>query len=101
VTYLEDGDVAHVTDNGVTIYANGEAVERETHTVDWGANAAENRGYGQYKLKGINEKPRALHQTLSGRIDVLNAQVEMDVNLPAKSLESLEEIQIVAAGTSY
>jgi len=51
--------------------------------------------------KEINEKPWAFRQTLSGRIDELNAQVEMDVNLPGKNLESLEDIQIVAAGTSY
>jgi len=101
VTYLEDGDLAHLTDDGVTVYVDGAVAERETHTVEWEADAAEKGGYAHYMLKEIHEQPRALRQTLSGRIDAINAEAEVDVDLPRPYLESLEEIQIVAAGTSY
>jgi len=101
VTYLEDGDVALVRDGTTSVRQHGEPVERERHTVDWEADAAEKGGYAHYMLKEIHEQPRALRQTLSGRIDELNAEAVMDVDLPAAYLDSLEEIQIVAAGTSY
>jgi glucosamine--fructose-6-phosphate aminotransferase (isomerizing) len=101
VTYLEDGDLAHVTEGGVTVYAGGQEIDRAVHTVDWEADAAEKAGYPHYMLKEIHEQPRALRQALSGRIDELNAEAEVDIELPAEYLDSLEEIQIVAAGTSY
>jgi len=101
VSYLEDGDVARVTGEDVTVYRNHEAVDREVHTVDWEAEAAEKGGYDHYMLKEIHEQPQALRQTLSGRIDESEGTVDLDVDLPGEYLDSLEEIQIVAAGTSY
>ncbi|MFB6296353.1 MAG: glutamine--fructose-6-phosphate transaminase (isomerizing) [Halobacteriales archaeon] len=101
VTYLEDGDVARVTADGVSIRNGGETVERGVETVEWEAEAAEKGGYDHYMLKEIHEQPRALRQTLSGRIDELDSDVNLDVSLPAEYLNSLEEVQIVACGTSY
>ena len=101
VTYLDDGDVVQLTDGGVSIRNGGETVERGTETVEWEADAAEKGGYDHYMLKEIHEQPRALRQALSGRIDELGGDVDLDVSLPAEYLNSLEEVQIVACGTSY
>ncbi len=101
VSYLEDGDVADVRDDGISIYQDGESVQREIRTVDWEADAAEKGGYEHYMLKEIHEQPRALRQTLSGRVDQLDGSVDLGVSLPTEYLNSLEEVQIVAAGTSY
>ena len=101
VTYLESGDIAHLTPGEVTIYADGNRVERETETLDWDAEAAGKSGYDHYMLKEIHEQPRALRQTISGRINELETTVSLDVDLPTEYLRSIDEIQIIACGTSY
>ncbi|WP_136589156.1 glutamine--fructose-6-phosphate transaminase (isomerizing) [Salinigranum halophilum] len=101
VTYVEDGDVAVLTDEGVEIRNDGALVERPHEHVEWEAEAAEKSGYDHYMLKEIHEQPTALRQTLSGRIDELNGEVDLDVDLPKEYLNSLEEVTFVACGTSY
>ncbi|MFW5938418.1 MAG: glutamine--fructose-6-phosphate transaminase (isomerizing), partial [Halanaeroarchaeum sp.] len=101
VLYLEDGDVAHLTADGVTVSHDGEVVEREPRTVDWEAESAEKGGYEHYMRKEIHEQPASLRQCLSGRIDEVEGTVDLDVDLPEEFLQSLEEVQFVAAGTSY
>ncbi|WP_135820714.1 glutamine--fructose-6-phosphate transaminase (isomerizing) [Halostella litorea] len=101
VSYVEDGDVVAVDADGVTVYADGGVVERPVRTVDWEAEAAEKGGYDHYMLKEIHEQPRSLRQTLSGRVDAVNGDVDLDVDLPEQYLQSVEEVQIVACGTSY
>ncbi|WP_323677101.1 glutamine--fructose-6-phosphate transaminase (isomerizing) [Halorubellus sp. PRR65] len=101
VVYLEDGDVARVSGDAVDVRQDGAWVDRETKTVDWEAEAAEKGGYEHYMLKEIHEQPGALRQTLSGRVDEVAGDVDLDLDLPASVLEDVEEIQLVACGTSY
>ncbi len=101
VTYLESGDIAHLTEEAYTVYNSGERVEREVETIEWDADAAGKGGYDHYMLKEINEQPRALRQAISGRIDELETSVALDLSLPEEYLRSMEELQIVACGTSY
>ena len=101
VTYLEDGDVAALSPTGVEIFADGEPVEREIETVTWEADAAEKGGYEHYMLKEIHEQPEALRQTIAGRLDVDAGNADLDVSFPPGFLADLEEIRIVACGTSY
>jgi len=101
VTYLETGDLAHITHEGVTIYNGGERVDRPTETLEWDAEDAGKSGYDHYMLKEIHEQPRALRQAVSGRVNDLATSVDLDVDLPEEYLRSIEEIQIIACGTSY
>ena len=101
VSYPEDGDVIHVTADGATVYAEGEEVSREVVEVEWSAEAAEKGGYDHYMLKEIHEQPTALRQAISGRIDQVHGEVDLELDLPAEYLNSLEEVQFVACGTSY
>ena len=100
VTYLEDGDVAAMSAEGVEIYADGELVDRGVETVTWEADAAEKGGYEHYMRKEIHEQPEALRQTIAGRLDVDAGGVDLDVSFPPGFLADLEEIQIIACGTS-
>ncbi|KOX95998.1 glutamine--fructose-6-phosphate transaminase (isomerizing) [Halorubrum tropicale] len=100
VTYLEDGDVAALSDAGVEIYADGEPVDRGVETVTWEADAAEKGGYEHYMRKEIHEQPESLRQTIAGRLDVDGGDADLDVSFPPGFLADLEEIQIVACGTS-
>ncbi|RLM57154.1 glutamine--fructose-6-phosphate transaminase (isomerizing) [Halobellus sp. Atlit-31R] len=101
VSYPEDGDVIHVSEEGATVYADGETTSRDVVEVDWDAEAAEKGGYEHYMLKEIHEQPTALRQAISGRIDEVKGEVDLDIDLPTEYLNSLQEIQFVACGTSY
>ena len=100
VTYLDDGDFAVVSDEGVEIHRDGSPIEPSVETLTYEADAAEKSGYDHYMLKEINEQPRALRQTISGRLDPDEGRVTLDVDLPETYLGSIDEIQIVACGTS-
>ncbi|WP_423751539.1 glutamine--fructose-6-phosphate transaminase (isomerizing) [Salinirarus marinus] len=101
VSYLENGDVATLTPDDVAVTNGGDPVDRPVETVTWDAEAAEKGGYDHYMLKEIHEQPQALRQTLSGRLDAVNGEADLDLDLPEEYVRPLEEIQIVAAGTSY
>ena len=101
VTYLEDGDVATLEATGVSVFHDGERVERGVETVEWEADAAEKAGYDHYMRKEIHEQPTALRQALSGRVDIDGGRADIDVAFPEPFLEELSEVQIVACGTSY
>ena len=100
VTYLEDGDVAALEAGDVSVFHDGEPVDRGVETVEWEADAAEKGGYDHYMRKEIHEQPESLRQTLAGRLDVDDGNVDLDVSFPPGFLADVEEIQIVACGTS-
>ncbi|GGO01026.1 glutamine--fructose-6-phosphate transaminase (isomerizing) [Haloarcula pellucida] len=101
VSYLEDGDVAHLTRDGISVWHDGTPVDRAVHTIQWDAEAAEKGGYEHYMLKEIHEQPQALRQAVAGRIDPIEERVDLDLSLSRSFLDDLDEIQLVACGTSY
>ncbi|WP_284010713.1 glutamine--fructose-6-phosphate transaminase (isomerizing) [Haloarcula pelagica] len=101
VSYLEDGDVALLTGTEVTVWNDGAVVERPTQTIQWDADAAEKGGYAHYMLKEIHEQPQALRQAIAGRLDPVEGSVDLDLSLSPAFLSGLDEIQLVACGTSY
>ena len=101
ISYLEDGQIAELTRDDIAVTENGADVELTIETVDWEAEAAQKAGYEHYMRKEIHEQPRALRQTISERIDSVAGDVDLGLDFPAGYLDSLEEVQFVAAGTSY
>ncbi len=101
VTFLEDGVIVHLTEDDVTIVNSDKRVEPERQTIDWDADAAEKGGYEHYMRKEIHEQPHAVRQALSGRVDELSGSVDLDLSLSEEYCNSLDEIQIIACGTSY
>jgi glucosamine--fructose-6-phosphate aminotransferase (isomerizing) len=100
VTYLEDDDFAVIDDDGVRLYRDGAAVDPVVEQLEYEADAAEKGGYDHYMLKEIHEQPRALRQTISGRIDVDAGTADIELDLPSEYIDSIAEIQVVACGTS-
>jgi len=102
VIYLRDSELVSVSSEGVEVRSfDGELVEREPEEVQWEAEAAEKGGYEHYMLKEIYEQPRALRECLSGRLDELTGDVNLDVGLDRDVLEGLDGVEVVACGTSY
>ena len=95
VLYLQNQELAVITRKSVRIETfSGEPVEREVSTVDWTPEDTEKGGYQHYMLKEIYEQPRAILESLIGRIPNL----ELDIGGIEK--EDFDSIKIVACGTS-
>ncbi|HEX5789035.1 MAG TPA: glutamine--fructose-6-phosphate transaminase (isomerizing) [Woeseiaceae bacterium] len=100
--YLEQGDIAEIRRDRVTVYdTDGNVVEREAHETQWDSESTEKAPYRHFMLKEIFEQPAALADTLYGRVE--NQQVvpaSLGPNADAL-LGKVENIHIIACGTSY
>jgi len=97
VIYLEDDDLAVVSAGGVAITNQGEPVAREENRITWSVTDARKGGYEHFMLKEIHEQPRVIRDTLTGYI----AAEEPAAELIGTADDRLEEIVILASGTSY
>ncbi len=100
--FLEDGDVAELRREGLTIYdAEGKVVERPLRTSELTAEAVERGGYRHYMEKEIHEQPRALADTLEGRIAEGRVLDEAFGQQAAAVFDGVRAVRIIACGTSY
>lgn len=101
-SYLEEGDVAQITRQSVTIFdKNGELVEREITESSASHDSGDKGQYKHFMAKEIFEQPQALQQTLEGRIkggSVLDSAFGVQAG---ELLPNIEHVQIIACGTSY
>ena len=84
----------------VTDFA-GQPVEVTPFTVTWDAAAAEKGGYDLFMLKEIAEQPKAVADTLLGRIAPDGLLRLDEIRLPVAELREIDKIVIVACGTAY
>ncbi|MFF5108955.1 glutamine--fructose-6-phosphate transaminase (isomerizing) [Streptosporangium sp. NPDC000509] len=84
----------------VTDFQGLPAVTRDYH-VDWDASAAEKDGYDHFMLKEIAEQPRAVADTLLGRVGEDGRLVLDEMRLSDQELRDINKIILVACGTSY
>jgi glucosamine--fructose-6-phosphate aminotransferase (isomerizing) len=99
--FLEDNDMAVFRDGEMfLINTDGEKVDRKIHTVSWTGAMAEKGGYKHFMLKEIFEQPRAISETLIGRIKEEKGQIEFD-ELQLPDLRNINKIWMVACGTSF
>ncbi|MEI7900213.1 MAG: glutamine--fructose-6-phosphate transaminase (isomerizing), partial [bacterium] len=102
VIYLQDGDVARVTEDGAQVYTlNNVPVDRAVAKVEWEIGAAEKGGYEHFMLKEIFEQPAALQNTVRGRLDLmLSTAILSGLSLTPRDLAAIRRLVIVACGTS-
>ena len=101
--FLEDGDMAELTREGVRIETlAGEPVERRTTRVDWSPVQAEKGGFKHFMLKEIFEQPTAVENTLRGRILLSEGDLSSpELGLDADTARTTRRVVMVACGTSY
>ena len=88
--------------DGVTVTDfEGAPAEVRPYHVDWDASAAEKGGYDYFMLKEIAEQPKAVADTLLGRIDLAGNLCLDEVRIPASVLREVTKVVIVACGTAY
>src|SRR5215467_3492915 len=103
IFFLADGDVAVLSRDGVSVTdVDGNPVDRPAHHVAWDPIMAEKGGYKHFMQKEIFEQPRAVRDTLLGRISQGTGKVFFDeMELTEKQFRAFEQVRIVACGTSW
>ena len=102
VYLLEDKEFVILTKDGVELRnEDGEKIEKEVYHVTWNVDAAEKGGYEDFMLKEIHEQPKAVRDTLAGKI-ALGKEITLDnVKFTKEELENFDKVYIVACGTAY
>lgn len=100
---LNDGEMAVVEADKVTVKdLNGKKINKEVFRVNWNAEAAEKGGFEHFMLKEIYEQPKAVRDTLRGRVSKDSDTVTFsELNWTAETFKDLKKIFIVACGTAY
>jgi len=101
--FLMDGDIAVLTDRGVRLIDfEGRPVNRSVQHVLWDPVLAEKGGYKHFMLKEIFEQPRAVRDTMLGRISRDSGEVRLDeLEITPEEFRRVRQIRIVACGTSW
>ncbi|MFN0062965.1 MAG: glutamine--fructose-6-phosphate transaminase (isomerizing) [Myxococcaceae bacterium] len=103
VVYLEDGDLAVLTALGAEVTnRRGQPVTRPVRTIDWTPAMAEKGGHRHFMHKEIWEQPRAVADTLRGRVLLSEGDVDLEgFDLSPTLVQGIERIVILACGTSW
>src|SRR6202020_157958 len=103
VFFLGDGEVAVLTPQGVNLMDfESHAINRPVQHVTWDPIMAEKGGFKHFMQKEIFEQPRAVRDTLLGRISQETGKVFLDeMNISEKEFQNFRDVKIVACGTSW
>ncbi|MDP5314123.1 glutamine--fructose-6-phosphate transaminase (isomerizing) [Streptomyces poriferorum] len=99
---LGQDQVVELRREGVVVTGfDGEPAEVRAYHVDWDASAAEKGGYASFMLKEIAEQPKAVTDTLLGRIDPEGTLHLDEVRITRGELREVDKVVIVACGTAF
>src|SRR5690554_821406 len=98
--YLEEGDIAEVTGETISIFSDGKPVERETIRIKSEVEDIGKGGYNHFMLKEIYEQPAVINNTLSGRISEKHVLEEAFGVKAREIFDQINNVHIVACGTS-
>ena len=102
-TYLEEGDLAVITADKVALYdRDGKEIQRPLRRIDWTPMMAEKGGHKHFMHKEIWEQPRAVADTIRGRVLLSEGDVHLEGwNLSPEKVRSLSRVTVLACGTSW
>jgi glucosamine--fructose-6-phosphate aminotransferase (isomerizing) len=103
VFFLGDGEMAVLTKDSVRVTDfEGNAVEPHTQRITWDPIMAEKGGFKHFMLKEIYEQPRAVRDTVQGRVSLDTGRVYMDeMNITPAEFKSFDRVLVAACGTSW
>jgi glucosamine--fructose-6-phosphate aminotransferase (isomerizing) len=103
VVFLDDREMAIVTPKGVRFQTlDGKPVERKPIRVTWDPISAEKAGYKHFMLKEIFEQPRAVQETILGRVSRDTGQVHLnEMEMTDAALRAINKVTLLACGTSW
>ena len=102
VVFLGDEEMASISRTSVSFSDfQGNAVSKASERIQWDPVMAEKSGYKHFMLKEIFEQPWAIQETVLGRLSEEQGTVSLDeLNIPTEDLQAIEQISILACGTS-
>ncbi len=100
--YLEDYDMAVITDDGVQILDLQHApVSRDVTEMDWDTDAAEKGEYAHFMLKEIFEQPDAIRNAIRGRLDFdMGTSILSGLDFSPRDTAQIGRVLVVGCGTS-
>jgi glucosamine--fructose-6-phosphate aminotransferase (isomerizing) len=103
VFYLGEKEIAVLTKDSVRVTDfDGNVVEPKQQRITWDAIAAEKGGFKHFLLKEIYEQPRAVRDSILGRVSLDTGKIYLDaMNIGEDEFNGLTSIKIAACGTSW
>ncbi|MEV6959106.1 glutamine--fructose-6-phosphate transaminase (isomerizing) [Streptomyces sp. NPDC051207] len=99
---LGQDQVVELRPDGVTVTGfDGSPADVRAYRVDWDTSAAEKGGHDYFMLKEIAEQPKAVADTLLGRVDPSGSLTLDELRIPAEELREVGKVVIVACGTAF
>ena len=101
---LEDGEMCILEDNELRFCdSKGKFIDKKPEHIDWNPVMAQKQGFKHYMLKEIFEQPRAVSETLMGRIDWENGTVFFDEvgEITDDFIKNITRTYLVACGTAW
>jgi glucosamine--fructose-6-phosphate aminotransferase (isomerizing) len=80
---------------------DGKTIKPKTYEISWDATAAEKGGFAHFMLKEIFEQPKAVADTLIGRLSDNNQILLDELHMSKQEIQSLKKITVIACGTAY
>jgi glucosamine--fructose-6-phosphate aminotransferase (isomerizing) len=101
--FMEDGELALFKGNIASFSSiAGQPLEKKARHIDWSPLMAEKGGYKHFMLKEIHEQPRAVRDTIAGRLQEQQGDVYLeDLGYDDAALQTVQRMVIVACGTSW
>jgi len=97
----QDEIVTMNTTSVVVTDLNGKVITPKTYEISWDATAAEKGGFAHFMLKEIFEQPKAVADTLIGRLSDNNQILLDELHMSKQEIQSLKKITVIACGTAY
>jgi glucosamine--fructose-6-phosphate aminotransferase (isomerizing) len=103
VVYMDDGEVAVITPEGLTtVTSSDQEVVKEVERITWDLEMAEKGGYPHFMLKEIFEQPRSISNAMAGRVVWETGRAHLGgVTLSDREIQDISRIVITACGTSW
>ncbi|MBW4056993.1 MAG: glutamine--fructose-6-phosphate transaminase (isomerizing) [Proteobacteria bacterium] len=103
MVFMEDGELV-VFRNGSAYFSTiaGAPLDKKARHIDWSPLMAEKGGYRHFMLKEIHEQPRAVRDTIAGRLLEEEGDVHLEtLQFSDRQLAAIKRIVIIACGTSW
>lgn len=99
---LGQDEVVTITPEGVTVTdLEGAVLKPREYEITWDSSAAQKGGFNHFMLKEIFEQPKAVADTLLGRLSASNEIVLDELHLTSGEIKNLKKIVVLACGTAY
>lgn len=100
---MNDGEIATVTKDAVWVQdIKGTPISKKVFEVNWNAEAAEKGGFEHFMLKEIYEQPKAMRDTMTGRVAHDGSRIDFEeLNWTKEDFADISKIFIIGCGTAY